>query len=183
MLDVGGALFDDQAGIHECFITLGERGRRYDQVAIVQSAIRTCAFCEREAESKQQMLAFIEELLADLHFRKQRVVIGFKVVGLLVLSRLLKIRAVARTVECDFALFAAALGANASVDRGTKAFFLPEIADCAAHRWIISRHERFNARLHHSWGSVITAFVTGRRINPANGLHKAFLFVRLPTTR
>src|SRR5882672_11908625 len=48
------------------------------------------------------------------------------------LPRLLKIRAVAGTIEGDLALLAAALRANAPVDGRTKAFFFANLADGAA---------------------------------------------------
>jgi len=49
-----------------------------------------------------------------------------------VLPRLSKIWTIARTIESDFALLAAALRANAPVDSRTKAFLLAEFTDRAA---------------------------------------------------
>jgi hypothetical protein len=48
---------------------------------------------------------------------------------LFVLARLLQVRAIAGTIQCYLALFAATLRANSSVYRGTKAFLLPSFTD------------------------------------------------------
>src|ERR1700687_4537400 len=50
----------------------------------------------------------------------------------LVLLRLSKIWTIARTIESDFALLAAALRANTPVDSGAKAFLLADFTDRAA---------------------------------------------------
>ena len=53
------------------------------------------------------------------------------------LPSLLKIDAVARAVERDLALLAAALRADASVDGGTEALFLALVADGTGHPSLI----------------------------------------------
>jgi hypothetical protein len=85
------------------------------------------------------VLALIKKLLGNLDFGKQGRAIEFAdIAGLLVFTRLLQIRAVTGTVERNLALFAAALGADPPVDGRTKALFLPDVADGAAHWSIIS---------------------------------------------
>jgi len=50
-----------------------------------------------------------------------------------VLARLNKIGTITGAIERNLALLAAALGADASVNRGTKTFLFAEIADGAGH--------------------------------------------------
>src|SRR3981189_299657 len=96
------------------------------------------------------MLAFVEKLLADLHFREQgRAIQCASIPGLLVFARLLQVGAIARTIERDLALFATALRTDSSVDGGPKPLLFPEVADRTAHRLIISCRlgDRFSAPL------------------------------------
>ena len=51
-----------------------------------------------------------------------------------------KIGTIARTIESDFALLAAALRANAPVDSGAKAFLFADFTDCAAQSRAPSLH-------------------------------------------
>jgi len=46
---------------------------------------------------------------------------------------LLQVNALARTVERDFALFTAALGTDASVNRGAEALFFSGLTDDTTH--------------------------------------------------
>jgi hypothetical protein len=94
-----------------------------------------------------------------------------------VFACLLQIGTIAGTVERDFALLTAALGADPSVHGGTKSLFFPEIADRTAHVPIISRRLDEAIYLHH-FRSIL-----GEPINQRNRRHKPFLFVRLPATR
>ena len=53
------------------------------------------------------------------------------------LARLLQIDAVARAIERDLALLAAALRTDASVDGGAEAFFFAGVADGTGHLTLI----------------------------------------------
>src|SRR5580704_3608863 len=76
------------------------------------------------------VFALVGELIGNLNLQKQRCRIkpGAR---LLVLSRLLQIGAVARTIERHLALLAATLRADASVDGGTEAFLLANFTNGA----------------------------------------------------
>src|SRR5205807_2367500 len=79
------------------------------------------------------MLAFVGELLRNLNLQEQRCRIDLiRWTRLLVLPRLLQIRAVAGAIQCDLALLATALRADAAVNRRAEAFFLANLADRAA---------------------------------------------------
>src|ERR1022692_3233583 len=108
----------------------GAEGRECrNQIAIVQAAVGIGCLGQSVAEAHEQMLALVGELLRDLNLQEQRC--GFELVGgtrLLVLPRLLQVRAVAGTVQCHLALLATALGAHAAVHGGTEALFLADLA-------------------------------------------------------
>jgi len=78
------------------------------------------------------VLLLVQKRLADLDVRKERALVKtFDPARLFVLARLLQIDAVARAIERDLALLAAALRTDASVNRGAEALFFAEIADGA----------------------------------------------------
>src|SRR5437868_4114586 len=80
------------------------------------------------------MFMLIQKLLRDFDTREHRRAIQiFDPARLFVLSGLLQINAVARTIKRDFPLFPATLRTDSSVDRRTKAFFLAGFANCTTH--------------------------------------------------
>src|SRR5882672_2900953 len=139
MLQVSGALFVDQAGIHQGFIAFGQRRESGNQVAIRQGPVGARAFRQCETESEEKVLTLVEKLLGNLDFGKQGRAIQFAyVTGILVFTRLLQIGAIAGTIERHLALFAATLGADTPVHGWTEALFFSDVADGAAHWSIIS---------------------------------------------
>lgn len=79
------------------------------------------------------MFMLVEKLLADVDGRKEcGGSYGGKRVGFFMLAGLAQISTITGTIECDFALLAAALWANPAMDCGTEALFLANVADGAA---------------------------------------------------
>ena len=79
------------------------------------------------------MLLLVEKLLANLDFREECTLVQFlDRTRLLVLTRLLKIDTLAWAVERYFALLAATLRADASVNCRTEALFLAFVANRTA---------------------------------------------------
>jgi hypothetical protein len=78
------------------------------------------------------MLALVHKLVGNFDLQKERgrvdLICGTR---LLALARLLEIGTIAGAVECDFALFAATLRANASVEGRAKPLFFTNFADGA----------------------------------------------------
>src|SRR6266446_2450215 len=110
-----GRLLVDEAGVHQCLVALRKRTDRRDQIAVHERAIGVGALRQREAESQNQFLAFVEKLLGNLNLGKQSLEIaraGPLILLWRVLTRLLEIRAVAWTIERHLALFPAALRAD-----------------------------------------------------------------------
>ena len=79
------------------------------------------------------MFLLVEKLLADVDGRKEcgGIDAGQRV-GFFMLAGLAQISTITGTIECDFALLAAALRANPAMDCGTEALFFPDFADGAA---------------------------------------------------
>ncbi len=80
------------------------------------------------------MLVLVEELVGEFDLQEQggrvQIIGGAR---LFVLPGLLEIGAVAWTIERHFALFAAALRADAAMHGGTEALFLTNFADGTTH--------------------------------------------------
>ena len=76
---------------------------------------------------------FLQKLIRDFDGRKQ-LLRGqiFQAPRFLMLTCLLEIDTVGRTVERELALLTAALRADTAVDRRAEALFLANVADCAA---------------------------------------------------
>jgi DNA-binding protein HU-beta len=75
---------------------------------------------------------FVGEFDPGKYFLRRRV---FQLSRLLMLARLLQVRALRGTVERELTLFTTALRADASMDGQAKAFFLSVTANGAAQRW------------------------------------------------
>jgi hypothetical protein len=74
-------------------------------------------------------------LLGDFDLRKERTLVErFDVPRFFVLARLLQVGAFAGAIQRDFALFAAALWADAPVHSRAEALFLSSFADGAGQR-------------------------------------------------
>src|SRR5262252_408664 len=128
-----GCLTVNETGIHERLIALRQRSERRDKVAVREAPAGAHALGQGETESDDQVFVLVDELLADFNRRQERLAIQFTCFArLLVPSRLLQIRAIARAVESDLALLAAALGTNAAMNGRTEALFFSYPADGTA---------------------------------------------------
>jgi hypothetical protein len=87
------------------------------------------------------MFLLVKKLLANFDLRKQSTLVQLlEGTWLFMLPRLLQVNAFAGTIESDFALFAAALGTDASMDGRAKAFFFAFVADCASQNQVPGVH-------------------------------------------
>jgi hypothetical protein len=78
------------------------------------------------------MFLLVHELVGNLDLKKQsRGIDLIRRARFFVLARLQEIRTVVGTIQGDFALFTAALGANAPVNGGAKPFLLTDFANGA----------------------------------------------------
>src|ERR1700732_1228389 len=110
-------------------------GKGSDQITVMHSTIAPGALGQGEAQTHQQGLVLVQKLVGDLNFEKQRG--GIKLAHgtrLLVFPCLLEIWTTAGTVQCDLALFAATLRADAPMHRRAKALFSSHLADGTAHK-------------------------------------------------
>ena len=108
--------------------------QRRDEVLIVQAAVGLRRFHQGVTQSHQKMFTLIGKLLGNFHLQKQRRRIELlRRTRFFMFARLQQIRAIAGAIERDFPLLAATLRANATVHRGTEAFFFTNFADRATH--------------------------------------------------
>ncbi len=115
----------------------------------MQSAIGARGFGEGEGESEEQVLVLVHELVADFDVEKKSGRV--ELVGgarLFVLASLKQVGAVAGTIECDLALLAATLRADAGVDGGAESFFFADVADGTGHESIMALASAISPRSH-----------------------------------
>src|ERR1700694_187545 len=96
----------------------------------MHGAIAPGALGQGKAQTHEQGLALVQKLVGDLNFEKERC--GIKLAHgtrLLVFPCLLEIGTPAGAVECDLALFAATLRADAPMHRRAKALFFSHLAE------------------------------------------------------
>src|SRR5580704_2636797 len=87
------------------------------------------------------MFFLVHELIGNFDLEKQgRRIDLFRRARFFVRTRLQKIRTIARTIQGHFALFAAALRANAPVNSRAKAFFLADFTNGATQSWFPCKH-------------------------------------------
>ncbi len=121
-----------QARVDQPLVSVGQSGEARDQIAIIEVAIGAGGFGEGKRQSHEQVLALVHELVGKFHLQKQcRRVELVRWTRLFVLSRLDQVGAVARTVEGDLPLLAAALRANPPMHGGAEALLLADVTDDA----------------------------------------------------
>ncbi len=189
---VGGRRLIDEAGVHQRLIALRERTQSRDQVAVrkrttVEGTLGAGALGQREAESEDQFLAFVEKLLGNLNLGKQEprdpAVSSGQLVSVRcrVLPRLLQIRTVARAVERHLALLATALRTDLPVHGRAKPLFFSFFTDRATQVQFLGFDyftERASQRLHHRehrghGGTDFPVFLCARRSSRASSLRNA----------
>src|ERR1700674_483480 len=108
-------------------------GKGSDQITVMHRAIAPGALGQGEAQTHEQGLALVQKLVGDLTPETERSGINLAHgTRLLVFPCLLEIWTAAGTVECDLALFAATLRADAPMHRRAKALFSSHLAEGTA---------------------------------------------------
>ena len=135
----GQRLLIVKSGIHQPLIAFCQYRKRGNQILIVKASVSSRCFRKRIRQAHEQMFFFVHELVRDFHLKKQSGRIDLvRRSRPLMLPRLQKIGAIARTVERDFALFAATLRADPPVNSGAKSFLLADFTNSAAQSELLA---------------------------------------------
>src|SRR6266853_456888 len=128
----GERLFVVEPRVHQPLVARAQGRERSNQIAVVQAAIAVSGLGECVSQSHEQMLALIQILVRDLNLQKQGCgVYLVRRTRLFVLTCLLQVRAIARTIQGHFSLLATTLRADSAMDGRTKALLLTDLANGA----------------------------------------------------
>src|SRR5712671_6075622 len=134
----GERLFVVEPRVHQSLVARAQGRERSNQIAVVQAAIAVSGLGECVSQSHEQMLALIQILVRDLNLQKQgRGIYLVRRTRLFVLTCLLQVRAIARTIQGHFSLLATTLRADSAMDGRTKALLLADLANGATQWWLL----------------------------------------------